>query len=1219
MWPRNWRGENKRETLVSQSSVSRRPLDLNERLVASQGSYYFSGIQALVRLPLEQARRDKEAGLSTGVFITGYPGSPLAGYDLALERVKDLLSKNGVLHVPGSSEERAVTSLMGTQMIEGFPHSRYEGVVGFFYGKGPGVDRSGDALKHGNFAGTSKHGAVVVLSGEDHEASSSTMPFQEDQAFVAAGMPILAPSSVEEIYELGLHAVALSRYSGCWVALKLPTAVCDSGATFEVGPDHPVVLPVPELPGFEKRTDFQFFPGTTIEQERHLYMERHPAALHYARSQGLNKVYGSEGQRRFRLGIVTSGKSFGDLREAFARVSAGIEDLEELGVSLLVYSMTYPFDGKLAREFASNVDRIIVVEEKREFLETSLRAALHEGGMTTQIWGKRGPSGEELFPVEGGFDADRILLSIGSQIFGGTRFESRLSETLQRIGASLSRPVAKLASRTPNYCSGCPHNTSTLLPDGAIAWGSPGCHSFASIIEQPERHIEAMTQYGGEGLPWIGLAPFVDRPHVFQNVGDGSIFHSSYENIRACIAAGVTITFKILYNGAVANTGAQTPVGQLSVETLLKMLEMEGVSRIALLTKELSRYSKAGFGSLVTVHLPDEAVPVQRELESTRGVTVLIYDESCANERRRQQKRGKIAVPRRHVFINERVCESCGDCGRVSNCMSLVQVPTPLGTKTQVHASSCNQDESCLRGDCPSFVTVESAPGTGYRKPLAPEPELLGIEDPLVPEPGKHYAIYLPGLGGTGVITANAILATAAWLDGRQVVTYDQTGAAQKWGPVLSSLVISDGGQAPATAKVGAGGADVYLALDLVAAADPRNLSRCQPGVTRALANLDVMATGEVIRNRKVTLEESAMLSSLRSSVGEERLSGVPARKIAEKLIGDYLMTNMVMLGAAYQAGMLPVTEESVLTAIEANGAAVAQNIAAWKWGRLWMADPERVQSAIDQTEARPTSEQDLETPRVGRLVERRLERSLSRKLDLFAMPEQLRELVFSRAKDLVSYQDLSWAESYLDFVADVASAESRLPSGRQSDGAKNPGNWDLTRAVAVGLHKLMSYKDEYEVARLYLLPSFSEQVQETFEAPERITYHLHPPVLRSLGMRRKIELGPWFRHVFKVLYCLRRLRGTSIDPFGRAEVRRQERAAIAWYKEIIRKATNLMTLSDRPLVLELASLPQEIRGYENIKLDSLRSAKARGELLLNKLVEAASHPQREELSPRAS
>jgi indolepyruvate ferredoxin oxidoreductase len=1206
VWPESCR-ESQREALVKRPPLAQRSLDLNERLISREGTYYFSGMQALVRLPLEQIRRDREAGLSTGAFITGYPGSPLAGYDLALERVKDLLRENNVLHVPGSSEERSVTSLMGTQMIDGFPHANFDGVVGFFYGKGPGVDRSGDALKHGNFAGTSRHGAVVVLSGEDHEASSSTMPFQEDQAFVAAGIPILAPSSVQEIYELGLHAVGLSRYSGCWVALKLPTALCDSGATFEVGPDHPSLLPIPELPGFEKRTDFKFFPGTTLGQERHLYRERHLAALHYARSQGLNKVYGPRASTRSRLGIVTSGKSFGDVREAFARLGASLGDLEELGISLLVYSMTYPFDAELVRHFATSVDRILVVEEKREFMETGLRAALHEGGLMTQVWGKHDPGGQELFPVEGGFDADRILISIGSQIFAETRFERPLSEALARINASLSRNYPKLASRTPNYCSGCPHNTSTLLPKGAVAWGSPGCHSFASIIEQPERHIEAMTQYGGEGLPWIGLAPFVDRPHIFQNVGDGSIFHSSYENIRACIAAGVSITFKILYNGAVANTGAQTPVGQLSVATLVHMLEMEGVSRVAVVTKDPSRYAKAGFGSLVSLHLPDEMVRVQGELEKISGVTVLIYDESCANERRRQQKRGRLPIPTRHVFINERVCESCGDCGRVSNCMSLVQVQTPLGSKTQVHASSCNQDESCLRGDCPSFVTVESAPGTGYRKPSAAEPDLFGVKDPVLPEPGAHYAIYLPGLGGTGVITANAILATAAWLDGRQVVTYDQTGAAQKWGPVLSSLVISDGTEPPATAKVGAGGADLYLALDLVAAADPRNLSRCQPGVTKALVNLDVMATGEVIRNRKVTLEESAMLSSLKSSVGPEQLSSIPARRIAEELMGDYLMTNMVMLGAAYQAGLLPITEGSIQTAIEANGAAVAQNLAAWKWGRLWIARPGQVEAAIERANGKFPKKNELDALAIGPLARKRLARVVGNKEALSGMPQELRELVYSRARDLLSYQDLSWAGSYLDFVASVASLEQRVSGDRMS----SPG-WELTKAVAVGLHKLMSYKDEYEVARLYLLPSFARQLSETFEAPKKVTYHLHPPVLRSLGMRRKIKLGPWFRHVFRVLYQLRRLRGTSLDPFGRAELRKQERAAIEWYKEIVNKSASLMDGSNKDLVVEIASLPTDIRGYEKIKLDSLAEARARADLLMKRLQEAEGRLSKE-------
>jgi indolepyruvate ferredoxin oxidoreductase len=1191
-----------------------RDFDLQERFVADRGTYYFSGLHTLVRLPLEQHRRDRAAGLRSGIFITGYPGSPLAGYDLQLERRSSLLSAYGIVHVPASSEERAATALMGSQMLDNFPHEHYDGVVGFWYGKGPGVDRSGDAFKHGNFAGTSRHGAVVILSGEDHEASSSTMPFQEDQAFIAAGIPIMAPASVRQIYEFGLHAVALSRASGCWVALKLPTALCDAGATFCVDPSSPsIVLPEIQVEGkpFAKYADFTFFPGTTLAQERYLYVERHTAAIAYARANGLNYRVGTQGHAR--VGIVTVGKSFGDIQAALSSVGADFEDLSDLGIAVLVYGMPYPFDRVLLSTFACDVDQIVVIEEKRDLLETNVRAALHEAGSTIQVIGKRTAGGAELFPVEGGFDADLILGRIGGILFNGTRLESQVAERLAVIEQCASPAELVLRHRTPNYCSGCPHNTSTLLPEGAIAWGSPGCHSFASIIEQPERHVEAMTQYGGEGLPWIGLAPFTEQRHIFQNVGDGSIFHSSYENIRSCMAAGVSITFKILYNGVVANTGAQVPVGQLPVVELVHLLEIDGVERIALVTKKPAGYRRAGFGPAVRLHTPDGIQAVQAELAGIEGVTVLLYDESCANERRRRQRRGQLPAPTRHVMVNERLCEACGDCGRVSNCMSLMEVDTPLGPKIQIHASSCNEDESCLRGNCPSFVTVETAPGSGYRKSVPPEVPRDLLDEPERPAAGRGYALYLPGLGGTGVITANAILATAAWLDGLNVATYDQTGAAQKWGPVLSSLVVSENEQTPSTAKVGSGEARVYLAFDLVAASTSANLARCRAGLTVAVVNTDAMATGEIVRNRRINLEEEAMVSAVRSTVSADSCLTVPARQIAEALFGDYLMANLVVVGTAYQAGLLPMSSTSIERAIVANGVAVRENLLAWQWGRAWAVDvdavrallgfgtPERAGSerpagAGERGARNATARRDPGTREplvsLGHTREHRLRQAMDARESLAPLPSELRSMVFDRAGDLVSYQDMHWAERYLNGVARAAAREQE----------RCPGEWRVTRTVGVYLYKVMAYKDEYEVARLYLLPSFDHQVHGKFEAPVRITCHLHPPFLRAIGVRRKIRLGPWFRPVFRVLRVARALRGTRLDPFSKTEVRCQERAAIDWYEEVLDQALDGLHPAVAQIVAEIAALPDAIRGYEELKLASLVAARERAEELLEKM-----------------
>ena len=1165
-------------------------IDLNERLVAEEGTFYFSGITALVRLPLEQVRRDRSLGLETGVFITGYPGSPLAGYDLQLDRASSILAQHGIIHFPASSEERAATALMGTQMLDNFPHERFDGVVGLWYGKGPGVDRSGDALKHGNFAGTSRNGAVVILSGEDHEASSSTMPFQQDQAFIAAAMPIVAPSTVEEIYTLGLHAIALSRASRCWVALKLPTALCDSGSTFTVSRNRTQSLP-DNGDSYSYRPDFTFFPGTTIEHERELHTGRHREAIRYARANELNYRIGAKAKAR--IGIVTTGKSFSDLRTAFRSLGIGIDTLDRLGIAVLIYGMPYPFDKELARDFARDVDQIYVIEEKRDLLETNLRAALHLWGDTTRVFGKHLADGSELFPVEGGFDADLILKLIGTPLLAETEFERPLFDALARIKKAESRSVPKMRGRTPNYCSGCPHSVSTQLPEGARAWGSPGCHSFASIIEAP-RHIEAMTQYGGEGLPWIGLAPFTEQTHVYQNVGDGSLFHSSYPNIAMCVDAGVSITFKILFNGAIANTGGQRPVGQQSVASLIRRLIDDGVSKVALVTKEKRRYKGARFGSIVEISSPDEIIDVQKALSETSGVTVLVYDESCANERRRQQRRGQLPTSSRYIMINDRVCEACGDCGLKSNCMSLIEVPTNLGLKTQIHASSCNQDESCLWGDCPSFVSVETKPGTGYKRPRQQAPDGL-LNEPDLPKTGDFgYSIYIPGLGGTGVITANAILATAASIDGLGVATYDQTGAAQKWGPVLSSLVLGSPEIDLSTAKVGLGSADAYLALDLVAAVDAKNLARCNEEFTIAVVNTDAMDTGEIVRNRRLSLDESAMLASIRSCTSNKRLVTIPARRIAESIVGDYLLTNMVVIGAAYQAGTIPISAKAIEAAIVANGVSVPENLLAFQWGRIWVADARSVRDALD-IEGRLAIDEPL--AHVGRIHDRQLRKLISQRRSLSRLPHQTVVSVTDKARDLVSYQNLKLAEAYLDHVATVHDSETRAC----------PESLAVTEAVATYLHKLMAYKDEYEVARLYLSESFQRRVTATFESPVRVTYHLHPPVLRSLGVHRKLALGPWFRTPLRLLRLTRFLRGTPLDPFSYSQLRRQERQAVIWYMDLINAALNNLDPNTINLVVQMAELPEMIRGYEDIKLTALKEARQKGDELLMRLIELKS------------
>lgn len=1171
-------------------------VSLQDRYLLEEGTVYLGGLQALVRLPIDQNRRDRRAGLRIGTFISGYPGSPLGGYDLALRQASLLLKEHGIVHVPAANEELAATAIRGTQMLDDYSHSRHDGVVGLWYGKGPGVDRSGDALKHGNFAGTSRYGAVVVLSGEDHEAKSSTLPYQDDYAFVSAGMPILYPATTAEFLELGRHAIALSRFSGCWVAMKLVGPLADGGEILQVSPNHPSIV-IPELKfgdrPFQKCTDFTFFPGTNIETERRIYYERHAAVLAYARANGLNRV--EHQSERDRLGIITAGKSYADTHQALIDMHLDDEALRRSAVRLLRFGLIYPLDGDLIREFARDLEEIIVIEEKRGFVEAQVKEALCGFPQPIRVLGKRDETGAPLFPIQGGMDSDLVAERLGPRLSGYTSEHSGVYDRLSKLKEIRSRRYDPLPLRTPNYCSGCPHNVSTRLVEDQLAWGSPGCHSFASIIEQPERHIVSMTQLGGEGLPWIGLAPFTDRHHIVQNVGDGSLFHSSYLNIRFCVAAGANITFKILYNGSVANTGGQEAVGGKTIPELTRLLETEGVKRIAVVTKNPKAYRKASLGSNAKVYPVEEQDRVLKEFEQERGVTVYIYDGMCANERRRRQKRGHLSVPNEFVVINPDVCENCGHCGALTNCMSLQKLETEFGEKTQVHSSSCNQDYSCLGGDCPSFVTVETKEGTGYQKPSPPI-----LEEGAVPRPtrgvdlNRPYHIYIPGVGGTGVITINALLCYAALMEGKRVLSYDQTGAAQKWGPVLSSLVIATDGQATAANKVGAGNADLCLVFDLMAGSSPTNLDRCDPDRTVAVVNTTLLPSGEMIRDASLRAPTEAMKETIARFTHSKRNVIVEARRLAEALFGDYMMTNIFTLGVGYQSGLLPLEAESIEAAIRLNGVQVEQNTQAFRYGRLWAADPERVRQLAKMS--RRNFEQEFASA-LSRLSGKDAVAYDSMLNRCAHLDEEARRLLAVRIAELIDYQDRGYAERYVDYVLKVAEYER----------SRVPGRSELTRAVIRYLYKVMAYKDEYEVARLHLKPSFRKETWGLFVEPRRLVYHFHPPMLRALGLKRKLAFGPWFTPVLRLLYSLRWMRQTPWDIFGYARVRREERHLVTWYRELLEAALPHLDAASHSRIVELAELPDRIRGYEEIKLNNVRSVKETAEKLMQSLSACAA------------
>lgn len=1181
--------------------VPRTP-SLADRYDVEDGRVFLSGVQALVRLPMQQMRADRRRGLRSRAFITGFPGSPLGGYDIALGQAAAALKQHGVIHLPGQNEELAATTLMGTQMLDEHPNPELDGVVAYWYGKGPGIDRSGDALKHGNFAGTSTHGAVVILSGEDHEAKSSSVPYQQEFAFEHHGIPVLYPATVSEFVAFGLHAAEMSRYSGCWVALKLVGPLCDGGEVVEFEPGQfDFVRPELSIDGvpFSKVANFRFFPVTNVATERQLYVERHAAVRAYAQANQLNRVTVSGPADR--IGIVCAGKTWTDTMQALEDLGLNEAALNAAGIRVAKIGLLCPLDPDFVRDFARGLDTLVVIEEKRDFLERQVGRAVCEIG-PMRVLGKFDADGRPLFPQEGGMNSD-MLATLLERVLGtsGVALPARAQCRVAELLSLQTHDWGVQPRRTLNYCSGCPHNVSTKLAEGQIAWGAPGCHIFAAVMDTPDKRIEAVTQLGGEGLPWIGLAPFTARRHIVQNIGDGSLMHSSYQNIRFAVTAGVNITFKILFNGVIANTGGQVSRGAPSVTGLLGHLALEGIAKIVLIAKEPERYKGQTLPGRTSLRTADRLEASMVELAAIEGTTVLIYDGECANERRRRQKRGKAPAPTRFTVVNEDVCENCGDCGRKANCMSLQKVDTEFGSKTQIHQSSCNQDQACINGECPSFVTVEVAQGTKVRRPALQAIDDASIPQPRLPDLSQPYSIYVPGLGGTGVITANAILAQAAALDGSEVKSYDQTGAAQKWGAVLSSLIISARGKPVLSNRVALGKASLYLTLDLLAGVDRNNLACCNPGVTRAVLNSDVLPSGDMIRNPRIVLSKEQMIQTIAGATNGAGAIVLDARRIAEGLFGDYVMANMVTIGAAHQAGLLPISAASIETAIRLNGTQIDANVLAFRAGRLSQHDPEALTRLLDRpfgTLADRVHERQL------RVRDEAPVEALVALLEGIALDDELRATLRLRVGDLIDYQGNAYARGYVEQVAVVARAErAAMPD------AALP----LTEAVVRNLYKLMAYKDEYEVARLLLQQTFATRVQAMFTGPVRMVFNLQPPFMRWFGLNRKVGLGPWVRPLLSALASAKFLRGTALDPFGYLKVRREERALLGWYAGLVHQAVAQLAPHNHKAAIALLSLPDDIRGYEHVKSEAIAQARRQAESMLEGLarVDVPKPPRR--------
>ncbi len=1128
-----------------------RAFSLDDKYTLESGRVYMTGIQALVRLPIEQMRRDRRAGLKTAAWISGYEGSPLGGYDLTLARAQKHLADHDIHFLPGVNEDLAATSVMGSQLYQALPDPQVDGVVGIWYGKGPGVDRTGDVFRHANLAGTGKHCGALALAGDDHVSKSSTIPHQSEFSFYNYALPTLNPGNTQEVLDYGIWGIALSRYCGAWTGLKLVADICDGGGAVEISPERlPTLDPDFMIDGelYEKVMNPMLIIPISLRLERELHYRRMAAAKEFARVNAFNRIkVRHDGDR---LGIITAGKSYYDLMSTLENVGMDGDALAAAGIRILKLGMVFPLEPSIIDEFVAGLERVLVIEEKRSFIELQLREMLYHRDQRPAIWGKSDPAGDELLPGNGELDAEIITKALARWLGLDDGVERRLAQLAEievRFSQGKSAPP-----RIPSYCSGCPHNRSTLLLEGQIAGGGIGCHGMAAALGEADRGIEYIGQMGGEGATWIGASPFVGKKHIFQNLGDGTYFHSGRLAVNAAISANVNITYKILYNGAVAMTGGQQAAGGLPIPELTRELEADGVKRIVLLTDDLARYeSRKGLAELTEVRPREDLEEVLRDIEKTPGVTIMLYDQMCAAEKRRRRNRGRMPQPVRRLVINERVCEGCGDCVAKSNCVSLHPVETEFGPKTRIHQSSCNADYTCALGDCPSFVSVMVEEGTGLkRRPLPDLPE-VSVTEPEKVSAARPYHVLMPGVGGTGVVTINHLLATAALLEGKHTTTLDQTGLAQKGGAVVSHLTIAEQ-PVEESNRISYGAADLLLGFDAMGAAAAANLQRVAPDRTSAVVNSHEIPTNESIRKGLTVLSTDGLFArAVRENTRDDASLFLDASKCAESLFGSHLQTNIFLLGVAYQAGLLPLRSESIEQSVTLNGVQVDHNLAAFRWGRQYVADRAKVEAIVSPSAV-------SEAPR-----------GLDEQIDFFAA-------------ELAAYQNAAYAQRYRRLVDDVRSAEKRVAG--TSTG--------LTEAVARYFYKLLAYKDEYEVGRLLTLPDIGRQISATFEAPVKRIYHLHPPLLRAMGLKRKLSLGPWARPLLRALAAMKSLRGTAFDLFGYARLRREERALISWYEEMIRELLPDLTAANLEGVTDVARLPDGIRGYEQIKLDSIEAVR---------------------------
>ena len=1137
---------------------------LEDRYRVESGRVFLTGNQALVRLPLMQRQRDLAAGLNTAGFISGYRGSPLGIFDMNLWQAKKFLDENAIRFEPGLNEDLAATSVWGTQQATLHDTPTVDGVFGMWYGKGPGVDRSCDALKHANYAGTAPHGGVLALAGDDPGAKSSSIAHQSEPALIHCGIPILNPASVQDYVDFGLYGWALSRYSGCWVGFKCLTDTIESSGSVAVSPDR-VQIVTPD--------DFEMPPGglnigwanLPLAVEQRLFEQRLVAVRAFARANGLDRVVLDSPKRR--LGIVTTGKAYGDLRQALEDI--GLDDAKalDLGISVYKVAMPWPLEPDGLRAFARGHDQLLIVEEKKAIIEEQIASILFNESERPKILGKRDLAGRPLVPEIGELTPPTLAALLRRWIADhAPDWQARLAPLpatpdLAAAGGGLTR--------APSFCSGCPHNRSTVVPDGSVALGGIGCHGMVAWM--PERRTLAVGQMGGEGTNWIGQAPFVEVDHIFQNLGDGTYFHSGLLAIRAAVASGVNITYKLLVNGAVAMTGGQ-PIegeemaGEITTPEIARQLAAEGIERIAVLSDNIEKYVPGTFPAGVTVHDRGEIDRIQKELRAIPGVTALIYDQTCAAEARRLRKRGEFPEPDRRVVINEQVCEGCGDCSVQSNCISVEPLETEFGRKRTINQSSCNKDYSCLEGYCPSFATVVggkirkvestaiSTGGEGGSDSIfadLPDAEIASVDRP--------FNIFVAGIGGTGVITIGALIGMGAHLEGKGVSLLDVTGLAQKNGPVASHVRVASTPEALHSTRIPKGGADVSLGCDIVVATGQDGLEKLSADRSRAILNTHVAPTADFASNPDLDVSSSAMEARIVAAVGEERADFVNATQLATALLGDAIGANLFLVGFALQKGLMPIGLPALERAVELNGRAIEMNKRAIAWGRLAAHDPDRVRE-LAASQIRSSKK----TPKA----------------------ETLDELVARRVRFLTEYQNEAYAQRYAERVEKVAAAEHAIGG----DGIP------LAETVARYYFKLLAVKDEYEVMRLWSSDAFMRQIETEFEGDYKLQFHLAPQLFfprdPSTGRVKKITFHRWAFALMRQLRHLKFLRGTPLDLFNKTAHRKREWALVGEYERVLDELVRDLTPTNRDLAVQIAGIPEYIRGFDTVKDTQLEAAK---------------------------